>query len=1037
MKWQPHESRLITAVEKSSMVSKSERSRLTLPFLSIVEITRYPLILSVQWSTSRVFSKFIRARVDVFASAEYRFSKGSFLMIAKHKRYSFIFVMVLAILSCINFARADDSAEQAPLPRDPNSVFGTFDNSLKYIVRRQPNPPGKVTLNLHVMSGGLNETESQNGLAHFLEHMAFKGSEHFKPMQLIPLLSRMGMTFGADTNAHTTETETLFKLTIPDNKPETIDTALTIFSDYASALDLYPIQIESEQRVILEEKRMRNTLGWRIGTELNKEMYPGTQIARHDVLGKDEGIKTFQQPEFLDYWNTWYRPENMTLIVVGDIDPQTFIAAAKAKLGTFKSRAPARQPLDPGIKPPNSTQVYILTDPEQVTADFRITNIAAKHGPMTTYGQFRHELVEGVAEWIVDRRFINEISSGSAPFHDAGVDSGDIYNSAFEADISSSGEPHDWNRMVDATIGDVNKAFDHGFTTHEFDLAKRGMIAAGEWEVQKEATRDSKGMAEGLSSLVGSESPIMSAQQNLDLSREVFSTLKKEEVEDAFKKTFDTSNHAYVLILPASKDASAIPTKSDVLAAVTAAWNKKSIDVAETAAATSILPDEPTPGTVVSRENNNSIGVTNVVFANGVVMHHKFLDTKKDQVEVKISLPGGAIEETALTKGLSSLASQVLNDPATHRLTSTEIRDLMIGKNVAVNGDIGLDAMSIGVGGSPADLPDGLRLARALLTDGVLESSSVDLWKKAQLHDLKTRETSAMAHLKQALTESVGADDLRITPLTADDINAATKESAEQWFNHIAKNSAIEVVVVGDIKADDAIDLVARYLGSLPKRSGTFGELDSLRKLNRAAGPFVKTVDFPGVTPMAMVLAGYIGCEELNLDRRPLSLASMILTERMIQRIRIKDNLVYSIGCQNVPGQSIPGLGQIYAAAPTDPKNAERLAATIKELFKSLADAGPTDQEVATAKKQIANVLASQMKEPGFWIIQLSNLQYHHRSLAELEQIPGVFQVFTADQIRDTLRKYVTDQEEIRIESIPQISSPVSATDQAVVPGSR
>jgi predicted Zn-dependent peptidase len=214
--------------------------------------------------------------------------------------------------------------------------------------------------------------------------------------------------------------------------------------------------------------------------------------------------------------------------------------------------------------------------------------------------------------------------------------------------------------------------------------------------------------------------------------------------------------------------------------------------------------------------------------------------------------------------------------------------------------------------------------------------------------------------------------------------------------------------------------MVGKYIGSLPHRKGTFNDLDGLRKLDRPQGPYIKNVEFSSVTPTAMVLAGYLGCEDTNADRRPLTVASMILTERMIQRIRIKDNLVYSISCSSQPGQGIYGLGQIFAAAPTDPKNTDRLADTITEMFKTLADTGPTEEELVTAKKQIANTLDSQMKTPEFWIAQLSSLNYHHHTLAELKQLPDVFDTFTTHEIRDILRKYAVPTGEIRLTAAPK-----------------
>ena len=186
-------------------------------------------------------------------------------------------VALLATLAAAPSSRntaAGGPAAAVALPHDPRDVTGTFPNGLHYVVRHNATPAGKVYLDLAVRTGSLNETAGQNGLAHFLEHMAFKGSTHFAPTKLIPLRTRLGMRFGADTNAHTNQYETVFKLAMPDSRPATMDLALTIFGDYADGLGLYPVQIDSERRVILEEVRVRDTLALRLQRAADAQLFP-------------------------------------------------------------------------------------------------------------------------------------------------------------------------------------------------------------------------------------------------------------------------------------------------------------------------------------------------------------------------------------------------------------------------------------------------------------------------------------------------------------------------------------------------------------------------------------------------------------------------------------------------------------------------------------------------------------------------------------------------------------------------------------------
>ena len=226
------------------------------------------------------------------------------------------------VLCCVVVGMVASTSAATPLPKDPNNHCGTFDNGFSYIVRPNTNPPGRVALYLNIKSGALNETDAQNGLAHFLEHMSFNGSRHFAPGELIPYMNKLGMQFGADSNAHTNYQETVYKLFMPDVKDETIDKALTIMSDFAGGLLLPPKEIDNERKVILEEARSRKSAGERIQKEWMRKVFSGTRLAIHDVIGDEKQIEKFPKEEFVDYWNTWYRPENMTLIVVGDAAPE-------------------------------------------------------------------------------------------------------------------------------------------------------------------------------------------------------------------------------------------------------------------------------------------------------------------------------------------------------------------------------------------------------------------------------------------------------------------------------------------------------------------------------------------------------------------------------------------------------------------------------------------------------------------------------------------------------------------------------------------
>lgn len=928
-----------------------------------------------------------------------------------------------ALLACI--ATATASAE-TPLPRDDANTYGQFDNGLKYIIRHNNNPPGRVAMFLHIKTGAINENDNQNGIAHFLEHMAFNGSTHFPPGKLIPMLSGLGMTFGADTNAHTNFWETVYKLNFPNVEPRTLELGTKIFADYAGGLSLSDDEINSERKVILEEYRTRQGVGQRIWKQTARDVFAGTKLVKHDVIGDAEQIRTFPPEQFRNYYDTWYRPENMTLIVVGDVKPDDVLPFAKKWLGEVKARSPATQPRKIGLQPNTQPKAFVYTDGEQVTGSVEMTGIGAAEPPIATYEQYRRGVLRDLASGVLNRRLGNMVAAGKAPFRGANVDIDSFMNEAITSGAEANGEPQDWKPMLTTLVTEVNRMVQHGVSDAEVKLIVRGLIASAEQAVVAESTRDSMTVVNEISRDIGQERPMLSAKQELDLLKRITSEVKADEVSKAFADSFGTPNFSYVVALPPAKPDAPTPTSDEVLAVATAAWQAKTEAPAATDAMAELLPAIPQPGEVTASEVDKDLAVTSVTFANGAVLHHKFNDYKKDQVLVTVTLPGGALEETAENHGISELAGMVAERPATGRLTSNQIKDLLIGKNLSVSGGKGpntptidRDTLTLQVQANNKDLATGLQLVYALLTDGKLEQSAVDDWKKATLQDIAKQERDPRGQLEKARAQTIFANDIRFAPLTAGEVKGLTLEAAEAWYKRIASTSAVEVTIVGDIKAEEATKLAATYIGSLPKRERGFDALDSLRVLNRGPGPYEASLSFDSVTPKAIAVAGFIGSDENDLDRRPLLLATEVLTNRMIERIREKEQLVYSIGANARPSRGLKGTGFIGAGSMTDPANGPKLADTVLEMMNDFAKTGPTDEELAVAKKQVMTEITTSMRQPDWWMAQLMELTYRKRPLADIKALPGVFETFSKDDIKNTFAKYAKPETTVRLVVTP------------------
>lgn len=917
----------------------------------------------------------------------------------------------LALVTMAGSARAADK-----LPSDSRNETGVLDNGVHWIFRAHDNPPGKVALMLHVETGSLNETEQQRGLAHFMEHMMFNGTQNFGPGELIPYFEKIGMEFGADLNAFTSFDQTSYMLFLPDTKEETIREGLEVLSDMAFHALLLPDEIEKERGVVLEEKRAGSNAGQRIRDELWPRLFSGSRLAARLPIGLEDVLKHADREQFEDYYRTWYRPENMTMIVVGDTTKEKVVPLIQRWFGQTQDLPAAREAKTPELKPFTEQQAIVVTDPEQSGCDIQVIRLAEGKPPTTTVAQLRDDLVTEIANWIVSKRLDDLRKQGKVSYLRAGVSTQSLLNDGVIAAGSATAEPKDWEKALSDLLVEISRARAHGFNQRELDLAKKELTADAERSVRTESTQNARGLLMQINASIADEEPVLSAQQYLDQLNTLLPTIKLDDVTKRFDALFQPSQFAFVMAMPSSAD---VPSESDVLAAARAALARTTEAKAEQKTADAILATLPTPGKVVDTKTDSDLGVTHAWLSNGVRVHHRFMDYKKDTAYITISLVGGEIEETADNAGVTQVALLAVNQPATSKLSSTEIEDLMTGKNVRVRAGSDRDSILITVSGSPKDLESGMQLAYALLTDGKIEQPAFDTWQQQQIQQLNFVSRLPQFRGFAAMVELVTGNDPRLTFPDVERVEKQTRDAGQAWFDRIRKTGPIEVAVVGEIEQDEAMKLVTQYVGSLPERPRT-ADLGKLRTVDRKAGPWERHETVQTITPQGFAAAGFIGPEAGNTDdRRAIEAAIQVLSSRLVKRIREDLSLVYSIRAFYQPSWAIRGVSLVAAGSACDPANAKQVTDEVQSIYGDFAKNGPTAEELENAKKQIVNNLDDQMKEPSYWLNVLQTLDLHHRDLALEKTRRDSYNDLTPEQVRDVFSKYYQPDQRLVVTAVP------------------
>ncbi|MCA9279400.1 MAG: insulinase family protein [Phycisphaeraceae bacterium] len=923
------------------------------------------------------------------------------------------------------------------LPEDTRYVRGTLESGVSYVVLSHDHPPKRASIWLHIRTGSLNELDSQRGIAHFLEHMAFNGSENFPPGSVIPFFEELGLTFGRHQNAMTGFADTRYTLALPDNSMEMFDKGLLFLSDVAGRLTLPAEEIEKERGVILEEKRTRLGAQQRMFEKILEDISPGSRFGQRLPIGTEERLLNMQRDDFAAYYKKWYVPENMTVIAVGDINEQQMVDAISRAFSGPESPWPNRQtvkapePLDPGIVVPEQSRSKVYTDPELQRATVMLAQVKDPKGAIVSEEQYRQDLVRAVGTMTFNRRISGMISLGELKILNASVSSEDLFSALQWTLVEASCEPDRWQDTLTSIATELQRARLHGFSQREIDDTVQSIMAVAEAGVRNEPDMQAGAILSMLTAKVLIREPIMSAQQHLDLMRELLPTITADEIASAFRELYDFSTVDITLQIPESTSK---PAEDSVLELATTALQSAPEPRIQQDRPSDLLPIKPAPGEIVGDiENHQASHVTSFWLSNGARVHYRFMDTEQDRVIVRVGLAGGKIQEDAATHGLTESGALALQRPATERLTSVNVRDLLSGTTVRGRTFVGDDMVTLETTASPVDIETALEFLHVLLTGAKVEQATFDNWKTIRGQMIDQTEKDPQAMLSRTLFETLyPKDDVRTKQLTREELASVTADRAQEWLSALLHGAPLEISFVGNIPLDEVERLATQYLATLPPRERiSTSTLSTLRVLPAPdwSCEVVQPVDT--VTLQSVVVVGFFGADANNLlDSSAMDVASKIMTTRLTKRVREELQLVYGMQASMAPSIAYPGYGVFIAFAPsTEPSKATLLADEVQSMFNEFATNGPTAEEVSIAATQIANIMNENESQPGYWMGRISQIDYRGRALDDVMSEDELVRGLTREQVQDVFAKYHNASQPIRIIIGPASEMTTSSDD--------
>jgi zinc protease len=879
-----------------------------------------------------------------------------------------IALLAAALLPAGDLRAADPiplAHEGSDIAPDAAVTWGLLENGMRYAILPNAEPPDRVSMRLYVDAGSLMENDDQQGLAHFLEHMAFNGTKNFPAGEMVEYFQRLGMGFGNHTNAHTSFNETVYKLELPKAEAAMIDEGLTLFRDFADGMLLDSQEIEDERGIVLSEKRTRDSVGWRTFVEQLAFAFPEQLVSRRLPIGTEEVISGAPRERFVEFYEQWYTPDRMAVVVVGDVEAAAVEEAIRRHFGSLPARE--KRPAPPmGEMAKRGFATHYHHEREAGETSVSIEALKPRVDPPDDSRRRLEDLELTLAHRIVNRRLERLVKEPGSPLSSASMNGGDFFELGFalHSSIDADCKPEDWQSALALIEQELRRALEHGFTEAELTEAKANVRRAFEDAAKQMATRQSRNLADQIASRLGSRRVFTSPADDLPRVVAALDSIDAERCRARLAGLWESANETLVLV-------SGNAVVEEPATAIAAAFEQsRLVAVAapeETEVGDFAYDELPKAGPVASREEVEDLAVTRLRFANEVRANLKPTDFEAESIHVKIRFGSGLI--TQPTPGLAFFLGGTFVNGGLEAHSDDELKALFAGRSVSVHFDVADDAFTLSGRTTPEALEDQLVLMRAYLTNpGFREEAEVEFRGGLDyLYQQLERTPGGFSQYEVARFLRSGDERFGFPPRPA--VEALSLSQAREWIQPSLEKGYLEISLVGDFDREAAAELLARTFGNLPAREAEKPRLEDRRLVSFPEGQ-KRDFTFPSEIPKAMVTVHWPTTDIFEIERtRRLGMLSAILDDRLRKKIREELGDAYSPFAHNLPSDTWKGYGYLFASVTVDPAQAAKVETVVSEIAAELATGTAIDEdELERARKPQLVSIEEMRRTNRYWM---------------------------------------------------------------------
>jgi zinc protease len=925
-----------------------------------------------------------------------------------------------AALSLITASTAMPPSQPWPqthsdLPADATVRFGTLPNGMRYAIKRNITPKGAVSLRFRIDAGSLMEQDNEQGIAHMLEHMAFRGSAHVADGDTVKKLQSLGLTFGADTNAFTAATQTVYSFDMPKNDAASVDTALMLMREIGGALDIKQSALDTERNVVLAEAHLRDVPVAHLQKTNGQFLYGDRAGSALIPIGKEEIVAHATDKLVRGFYEAWYRPERATLIIVGDIDPAQIEAKIKAGFSDWKAKAPPRKLVHyvPPAKHPDTVKLFSETGaPPYLVLSWLKPYDASPDNKMNE----RRDLLRLIATGVLNQRFA-ELSHGTdPPFVNAGIGADHVATIADETDVSVTCRAGHEAEALKTVELQWREMLANGVRQDEVDEIVAQFRTFFQGSAEAADTTASSQIVNAILNAVDKKDVATSPATDLALYEEEVKGLTAAQLNASIKYLFSGAGPFVFVSTDKPLDGGVAVVKTTLAAADATPLTAKSA---------ADLPPWPytnfgTPGTVVSKKTVDDLGVTYATFANGVTLTVKPTPFHAGQILIsarigdgRFGLPRDHVSPTLALNG-------VLISGGLGHYAVDDLERRMAGKLWGATLAVGDDAYILTGQSRAADLDTEMQILAAYVTDPAYRPQAFGQTRVATINAITESDASPTGVLQRNFSTLTHSDDARWRLATLDDVNASTLDQAKALLAPSLASGPIDVTVVGDTTVDQAIATVANSFGALPKRPSYDGPaMGDERFPGPNAQPIVLTdhgAPNQAIAVVAWPNQGFLRDMKLQRTMRVLT---EILSQRLIDELRTREGITYTPGASTVASTLSKDYGYAYALAQIPPDKIADFYAVLDKVAADLAANPVSQDELERARGPRIEDIQRQQQSNEYWLSLLRGSAQDPRLLDVVRSTIPDQKSITVGDIQDAARAWLKPATAWRLVVVP------------------